>query len=41
LVHLEIVLATTQDRCLELLGKVGQMEACFGPFGGSVNLNTR
>jgi hypothetical protein len=26
---------------IELLGNVGQMEARFGPFGGSVNLDTR
>jgi hypothetical protein len=26
---------------MELLGNLGQMEACFGPFGCSINLNTR
>ena len=26
---------------MELLGDVGQIEACFGPFGDSVNLNLR
>jgi hypothetical protein len=26
---------------MELLGDVGQVEACFGPFGDSVNLGTR
>jgi hypothetical protein len=40
-VHLEIVLVSAHDRCLELLGNVGQMEARFGLFGGSINLNTR
>jgi hypothetical protein len=26
---------------MDFLGYVGQIEARFGPFGGSVNLNTR
>jgi hypothetical protein len=26
---------------MELQGNVGQMEARFGPFGGSINLDTR
>jgi hypothetical protein len=26
---------------MELLGDVGQVEARFGPFGGSVNLSAR
>jgi hypothetical protein len=26
---------------MELLGNVGEMEARFGPFGGSINLDTR
>jgi hypothetical protein len=26
---------------MELLGNMGQMEACFGPFGNCVNLDSR
>jgi hypothetical protein len=26
---------------MDLLGDVGQMESCFGPFGDSVNLHAR
>jgi hypothetical protein len=26
---------------MELLGNMGEMDACFGPFGGSINLDTR
>jgi hypothetical protein len=26
---------------MDLLGNLGQMEVCFGPSRGSVNLNTR
>ena len=48
LVHLEIVLILTQDRCMvyagksfwthpiELLGDVGHLESHFGPFGDTV-----
>jgi hypothetical protein len=47
-VCLEILLILTQGRCtvctkytmdMELLGDVGEMEARFGPFGDSVNLD--
>jgi hypothetical protein len=41
LVHLEIVLVSVQDWCLELLGNVGQMEDRFNLFRGSINLNIR
>jgi hypothetical protein len=44
-VCLEILLILMQGRCtvctmgMELLGDVGEMEAQFGPFGDSVNLD--
>jgi hypothetical protein len=58
LIHLEIVLFLTQDRCtvcakrtidqklfwtypMVLLGDEAQVEACFGPFGDSANLDAR
>ena len=58
LVHLEIVLIMTQDRCavcvkrtigsdiglthpIELLGYVGLVESCFGPFGDSASVGPR
>jgi hypothetical protein len=56
LVHLEIVLILTQDRCtvcaertigsvwthpMELLGDVGHVESCFGPFEGGVSVRAR
>jgi hypothetical protein len=58
LVHLEIVLILTQNRCTfyaectigskfvldapeVLLGDKAQVEACFGPFGDSANLDAR
>jgi hypothetical protein len=34
---MEIILAHP----MELLGDIGQVEACFGPFGDSVNLGAR
>jgi hypothetical protein len=52
-IRLEIVLILTQDGCtfcaqksfwtypMELLGDVGHVEARFGPFGDSANLDDR
>jgi hypothetical protein len=36
-IGLEIIL----DKPMELLGDMAQVEARFGPFGDSANLNTR
>jgi hypothetical protein len=44
LVHLEIVLISTQDRCTvcpKCTMNVGQMEILFAPFADSVNLDAR
>jgi hypothetical protein len=50
LVSFEIVLISMHDRCLicaecaigsELLGDMGQVEACFGLLGDGVNLDVR
>jgi hypothetical protein len=30
-----------QAHLMVLLGDVGKVEACFGPFGGNINLKVR